>query len=231
MVRSAGPVVAGSPTTRYEASRDGHAVERVYVQRDSGLVLRREVLGADGDVLRSVSFMRMQERADEDTTSSTTAPKPGPQPVDNFERPYHDPARAGDGFRLVGRWQHANDLAQLYYSDGVLSVSVFEQPGHLDWSTLPEGGVAAEVNGRPALRYTLPVGEAWVFERGGVVYTFVGDASAAELARSRERRVAARREPRRTSRADGRRPVQVVGVSRSSPATGARNSSATGSHT
>ena len=36
VVRSAGPVVAGSPTTRYEASRDGHAVERVYVQRGLG---------------------------------------------------------------------------------------------------------------------------------------------------------------------------------------------------
>jgi hypothetical protein len=183
VVRSAGPVVAGSPTTRYEASREGHAVERVYVQKDSGLVLRREVLGADGDIVRSVSFMRMQERDGDETTSSTTATKPGPQPVDNFDRPYHDPARAGDGFRLVGRWQHTDDLAQLYYSDGVLSVSVFEQPGHLEWSTLPDGGVAAEVNGRRALRYALPVGEAWVFERGGVVYTCVGDASAEELVR------------------------------------------------
>ena len=32
------------------------------------------------------------------------------------------------------------------------------------------------------LEYALPVGEAWVFERGGVVYTCVGDASAEELA-------------------------------------------------
>ena len=64
----------------------------------------------------------------------------------------------------------------------MLSVSVFEQPGHLDWDTLPAGGVDAEVNGRDARRYALPVGEAWVFERGGVVYTCVGDASADELA-------------------------------------------------
>ena len=33
-------------------------------------------------------------------TSSTSAPKPGPRPVDDFDRPYHDPASAGDGFRL-----------------------------------------------------------------------------------------------------------------------------------
>jgi hypothetical protein len=177
-----GPVIAGNATTQYDASRDGHVVERVFVHDDTGLVLRREVLDAEGDVARSVSFMRVEPSEGDAPTSSTVPPKAGPRPVDHLSRPYQDPATAGDGFRLIGRWQHSNDLAQLYYSDGVLSVSVFEQPGHLDWKTLPAGGVAAEMNGRRAVHYTLPVGEAWVFERGGVVYTCVGDASADELA-------------------------------------------------
>jgi sigma-E factor negative regulatory protein RseB len=178
----AGPMIAGSPTTQYEATRAGRVVERVYVHENSGLVLRREVLDANGDVARSISFMRVQESAGDTPTSSTVPPEAGPRPVDDLDGPYQDPASAGDGFRLIGRWQHSDDLAQLYYSDGVLSVSVFEQPGHLDWDTLPAGGVDADVNGRAARRYALPVGEAWVFERGGVVYTCVGDASAEELA-------------------------------------------------
>jgi hypothetical protein len=118
--------------------------------------------------------------------AATRTPKhdarPGPRPVENLDGQFHDPARAGDGFRLVGRWSHRADLAQLYYSDGVLSVSVFEQPGHLQWKSLPPGGVDAEVSGHTARRYVLPAGEAWVFERDGMVYTCVGDASPSELA-------------------------------------------------
>jgi sigma-E factor negative regulatory protein RseB len=177
-----GPVIAGIETTRYEASRDGRVVERVYAEDPEGLVLRREVFGPDGKVARSMSFMRVVERAASDTTSSTIAPRPGPEPVEDLDAPYRDPAHAGDGYRLLGRWQHSDDLAQLYYSDGVLSVSVFEQPGRLVWDNLPSGGESVELDGRRAKRYALPVGDAWVFERGGVVYTCVGDATTAEVA-------------------------------------------------
>jgi hypothetical protein len=182
VVRSTGPVIAGQPTTRYEAKRDENVVERLFVQDATGLVLRREVFDARGDVVRSVSFMRMNTVTEPSEPPSTAASQPGPQPVDHLERPYRDPSSAGNGYRLLGRWEHRNDLAQLYYTDGVLSVSVFEQPGRLDWSVLPRDGDSVEIGGRPARRYALPVGDAWVFERGGVVYTCVGDAAADEVA-------------------------------------------------
>ena len=182
VVRSTGPAIAGQATTRYEAMRDGHVVERLFVQDATGLVLRREVLDAGGEVARSVSFMRVNAVTEPSAPPSTAAPQPGPAPVDHLERPYRDPASVGNGYRLLGRWEHGDDLAQLYYTDGVLSVSVFEQPGRLDWSVLPRDGDAVEIGGRPARRYALPVGEAWVFERGGVVYTCVGDAPADEVA-------------------------------------------------
>jgi sigma-E factor negative regulatory protein RseB len=180
ILRAPGPDVAGRSTTRYEAVRDGHPVERLYVQNGSGIVLRREVLDASGDVARAVSFVRMTPPSS--SLEAERDARPGPVPVADLDRPFHDPARAGDGFRLVGRWSHRADLAQLYYSDGVLSVSVFEQPGTLQWQSLPPGGTDAEVSGHSARRYALPAGEAWVFERDGVVYTCVGDASPAELA-------------------------------------------------
>jgi sigma-E factor negative regulatory protein RseB len=183
IVHAPGPDVAGRPTTRYEAVRDGHPVERLYVQSDSGIVLRREVLDAKGDVVRSISFVQVAVPLPSAAPSlPTNRARPGPVPVAELDRPFHDPAHAGDGFRLIGRWSHRADLAQLYYSDGVLSVSVFEQPGHLQWKSLPPGGVAAEVSGHTARRYVLPAGEAWVFERDGMVYTCVGDASPSELA-------------------------------------------------
>jgi sigma-E factor negative regulatory protein RseB len=177
-----GPEIAGMATTRYAAARGGTVVERVYVEDASGLVLRREVLAPDGSVARAVSFMRVEPRADEAPTPTTTTPKAGPRRVDDLDGPYRDPSSAGDGYRLLGRWKHSDELAQLYYTDGVLSVSVFEQPGRLEWKRLPRGGEAVEFDGRRAQRYALPGGEAWVFERGGVVYTCVGDAPAAEIA-------------------------------------------------
>jgi hypothetical protein len=180
IVRSAGPTVAGHATTRYDAVRDGHTVERLYVQDETSLVLRREVLDAAGHVARAVSFVRVDPKR-RVTAPPVTAADAGPTPVADLDGPYHDPSRVGDGFRLVGRWTHRDDLAQLYYTDGVLSVSVFEQPGRLAWSALPGGGVEAEIGGNRARRYELPAGGAWVFERDGVVYTFVGDATASEL--------------------------------------------------
>jgi negative regulator of sigma E activity len=182
VVRLPGPRVAGHTTTRYEARHEGRVVERLFVQDARGLVLRREVLDADGRVARAVSFMRVEVTPERGTAPTTGAARAGPAPVSDLDEPFHDPSRAGEGFRLLGRWAHRDDLAQLHYSDGVLSVSVFEQPGRLAWSDLPSGGVDAEVNGHRARRYTLPAGEAWVFERDGVVYTCVGDATGSELA-------------------------------------------------
>jgi hypothetical protein len=191
-----GPAVAGLATTRYDAMRNGRAVERLYVQDTTGLVLRRESLDVKGSVTRAVSFMRVDVGASPAPTPTMLALHAGPAPVSDLERPFHDPAHAGDGFRLLGRWTRGGDLAQLYYSDGVLSVSVFEQPGELQWSALPSGGGDAQVSGHRARRYALPVGEAWVFQRGGIVYTCVGDAPpnemsaiAADVSRSNESRV------------------------------------------
>ena len=71
---------------------------------------------------------------------STAASHPGPARSTTSPVRTAIPRVSGNGYRLLGRWQHGNDLAQLYYTDGVLSVSVFEQPGQLDWCALPEGG-------------------------------------------------------------------------------------------
>lgn len=174
-----GPLVAGRPTTVHEARHDGVVVERVFVDDGSGIVLRRERLDPDGRVVRAVAF----EHVDVDvpmTTPSTAPLLPAPQPVDELDDRLRDPDRAGDGFELLGRWTHVDGTAQLYYSDGVLAVSVFEQRGRLAWDVLPPGEDVT-VAGVDARVYSLPVGEAVVFERDGVVYTCVGDTPRSEL--------------------------------------------------
>jgi hypothetical protein len=188
VARRAGPIVAGSPTTLLEArrDRDGALVERFYLDDDTGLVLQRESFDDDGDVRRSLAFTRMwrdvsapQSRPDGDDDAGSKSPRM----VGDVDVPYRAPKHAGDGFRLVGRWRYPGSVVQLSYSDGLLSASVFEQPGRLNWGALPAGGAADVVNGRRAVAYSLPVGDALVWERAGVVYTCVGDAPRAELMR------------------------------------------------
>jgi sigma-E factor negative regulatory protein RseB len=65
---------------------------------------------------------------------------------------------------------------QLFYSDGLFGVSVFEQKGELDWSGLPAGGDARAVAGQDGRRYRTPAGVVTVWQSDEVVYTAVADA-------------------------------------------------------
>jgi hypothetical protein len=185
--RTQGPAIAGLPTIMYDAvrARDRVLVERFYVDRATGLVLRRESFASNGTVVRSLAFAKVWSSADRaglSPMSTTSAPSAHVRKVKHVDAPYRAPKHAGNGFQLVARWKHAKSVVQLSYSDGLLSASVFEQPGSLDWNTLPAGGVATTVHGRPAVSYALPIGDAIVWQRGGIVYTCVGDAPREELA-------------------------------------------------
>ncbi len=186
LTRASGPKVAGQPTTVVDARRasDNVLVERFYIDDATGLVLRRE--SYDGGVRqRSLAFTSVWSNADQAGVAplpdTASAPAAAVRLVTHLEAPYRAPSRVGNGFRLVGRWKHSGSTVQLTYSDGLLSASVFEQPGDLNWAALPAGGDQAEVRGKPAVTYSLPGGVALVWERGGVVYTCVGDAPRAEL--------------------------------------------------
>lgn len=173
-----GPLVAGRPTTVFEARHEGVAVERVYVDDDSGVALRRERLDPDGRVVRAVTFERLEIDVPM-ATSYTVAAAPAPEAVEELHDA-RDPRHAGPGFALLGRWLHRDGTAQLLYSDGVLTVSVFEQRGDLAWEALPPGEDVS-VGGARARAYSLPAGEVVVFERDGLVFTCVGDTSRADL--------------------------------------------------
>jgi hypothetical protein len=178
----------GGPTTILEAHRksDGALVERVSVDNKRGLVLQRESFEANGDVDRAIQFTHVawlptNARASAPSATTTSASSSRAHRVKHVGEPYRAPAHAGNGFQLVSRWRHPGSTVQLSYSDGLLSASVFEQPGELNWNALPSGGVVGNVGGRPAVAYSLPVGDVVVWERAGIVYTAVGDVPRAEL--------------------------------------------------
>jgi sigma-E factor negative regulatory protein RseB len=187
VTRSEGGDVAGRATIELTARADdgGALVERFFIDKRTGLVLQRDSYDENGAVRRSSTFTHIwsdPSRAGLAPAPSTaSATKKGPQVVHDVEAPYRAPSHAGDGFALVARWRHPGSALQLTYSDGLLTASVFEQPGSLDWDRLPAGGEPGDVGGHPAVAYSLPVGDAIVWEHAGIVYTCVGNAPRAEL--------------------------------------------------
>jgi hypothetical protein len=185
LTKSTGALIAGRATTLITATRrsDGVPVERFAIDDATGIVLQRISYDGNGAARRSLRFQQLWQDADRaglpEAKATTTAT--GPKLVHHVDVPYRAPKHAGDGYALVARWKHSGKVVQLLYTDGLLSASVFEQPGRLDWQQLPGGGITTTVGGRPAFAYSLPVGDTVVWERAGVVYTAVGDAPRSDL--------------------------------------------------
>lgn len=150
-------------TTVYEMRYHGRLVARMYVD-DTSDVVRMDIVDDGSEIVTFAGNGDATLDADDD-----------------LDAPLRDPAVAGDSFRLVATRVHEDGIAELSYSDGVLSVSVFEQRGDLDWDKAPAGGTDTEIAGYDALRYATEHGNAWVFEREGVVYTCVSKAPADQL--------------------------------------------------
>jgi hypothetical protein len=185
-----GPEVAGRATAVVEASRSGSpgVRERLYVDDETGLLLRREQLDGRGRTLRAVGFESISDPIAADTETPPSLPRADqpakrrePRSVETVHDPYRAPNDAGDQFTLVGQYRDADGTLQLFYSDGLFDVSVFEQAGALDANVLPDGGRWVELRGHHARLYESLMGEAVVWEGAGVVYTCVTDAPRREL--------------------------------------------------
>lgn len=182
LVTGDGPVVAGRTTTLVTASASGRTVERLAVDTETGVVLRREQLDRRGAVTRAVSFTSITVYGG---VTRVTGPPPArsatPSALASVPAPYRAPEHAGDGFELVGRFRHDDGTVQLFYSDGLVGLSVFEMPGTLDWDALPGGGRRVEVDGHRARAWSTAVGEVLVWDADGVVYTCVSDVPDGDL--------------------------------------------------
>jgi len=181
-----GADVAGVATWRLDARAHGKVRHVLFFDADTGVLLRRDQLDRSGRVERSVAFVRFdvyRPRLKETPTAPRGAdPAPAPVPLPSPPQGLPAPKRVGDGFRRVSVLQPgAGGDVQLYYSDGLVGISVFVDRGGVDWAALPAGSTATEVDGEPARAYTTPEGNAVVWEEDGNTFTCVSHASVAEV--------------------------------------------------
>jgi sigma-E factor negative regulatory protein RseB len=187
-----GPDVAARPTDMVAVQLVGadRLRERLYVDRQSGLLLRRELLDSRGDPYRSVAFLAISNGTGVVAAAAGGAPlvtrSEEPAPARHLKAPYKIKSRIGTGYRLVGAYR-ANGVVQQFFSDGLHGLSVFEQRGHLgaaETTLVGESGRGREVeiSGHTMRAYSASVGEAVVWESDGMVYTAVTDAPWTDLA-------------------------------------------------
>ncbi len=170
-----GPTIVGRPTQVIAATRrDGTPVQRMYVDADTGLLLRRDVLDAHGQLQRSLEFLQLTVASGTALQAPKGVSARKAVPLHEVPAGYETSSRPS-GYVLVGRSRHPNGV-ELLYTDGLFSVSVLEQHGELEWDTLPRGGASTEVDGNRARRYSEPGVDVVLWEHGGTVFTAVTDA-------------------------------------------------------
>ena len=186
-----GPTVAGRPTREVDATDRHHdrVRERLYLDQSTSLLLRREQLDTRGRTVRAVGFTSIGEPsgtligalpAEAPHVPARSASRQ-PRVVHGVAAPFRAPGAAGDRFHLVGRYDEAHDTLHLFYSDGLFSVSVFEQKGDLDPTGLPAGAEPRTVDGRDVRQYRTPGGVVIVWQSDDVVYTTVSDAPVDQI--------------------------------------------------
>jgi negative regulator of sigma E activity len=177
-----GPDVAGRPTLLMDVrTLQGDTDERLYLDLETGLVLRREQID-DGHAVRVVEFtsIHIGPVAQEATLPIHRDDLPQRMRPSALTAPFIAPLRLAAGYVLVGV-QRRSGIVQVLYSDGLHSLSVFEQGGALDVGRLPRSGEVVAVAARPGLRYGWPGGQLITWQSGHAIYTVVGDGPAADV--------------------------------------------------
>jgi sigma-E factor negative regulatory protein RseB len=183
--------VAGRETDVVEARRPGPSstrrpvVARFWLDRASGLVLRREVYDSHGRVTRASAFV--------DVTVSDSGEPPAGTLADRAGRAWRETLDGGAlrGLRAHGwdcpdelpgplplvdarRGGRHREIVHLSYADGIASISVFQQRGDLDRDHLAGYRREEVAGGAVWVRPEVPRRVVW--SAGGTVYTLVADA-------------------------------------------------------
>ncbi len=178
--------IAGRRATAIEVGSSSAApAARIWVDDASGLALRKDVLGPDGSVETRTAYLDIAIGARVEgsvhlppAATSNVGRSLGPQARSAFaEAGWVCPESLPGGFDLVDVRRSSGDLGprlQLVYSDGLSTLSVFEQPGRL--AEAATGFDAAVWDGRALLeRAGLPSQVAWAAD--GTVWIVVADTS------------------------------------------------------
>jgi hypothetical protein len=181
-----GPVVAGRPTTVVDITSADVLRERVSVDRETGLLLRREQYEQGGRPIRIVSVESLAFLPElPELPELRPQPRPEPEGMPPVALHALSPAfrvapSLAQGYQQVAAYRQG-PLVQLVYSDGLHGLSVFAQPGRLDRGSLPDGGRPVRLGRWSAVVYDWPGGEAVTWQAGNLVYTVVGDGPVDEV--------------------------------------------------
>ncbi|WP_165498486.1 sigma-E factor regulatory protein RseB domain-containing protein [Streptomonospora litoralis] len=182
--------VCGRSTDVLEVRRaDGTAAGRLWIDKRTGLPLRKWVRGPSGRLVHAGEFVEFRVRRD-----------PGPLPEHRVrarpwsdelsgaelarlrERGWHIPEQPAWDLRLIRAWAKQAEggrIVHLAYSDGLSVVSVFVQRGRLaDESEGTGTGAAKVVQGDGAAA----AGQRLMWDSEGFVYTAMGQAPPGLLA-------------------------------------------------
>ncbi len=183
--------VAQRPATRVEVTAPGssNVRERMFFDDATGILLRRDQLDANGRLARRFTFVELSPPHPMDGAAPDALPKVDPKSRADAPHALADvpddltaPKHVGNGFVLSGVYSQPDGSVQMYYSDGLLGLSVFERQGDLDWDGLPAGGRTTEMGDLRTRVYTTAAGTAVVWGKDDVTYTCVTDAPLDEIA-------------------------------------------------
>lgn len=179
--------IAGRSTAVIDALRpDGTVAARLWLDKENGLPLRREVYDESGrpvsasafvDIALSHGDVAIADPARQGTPSWPAKAKHlGEAELDDLRASgWTCPSELASGLALYEAKQ-VGSAVQLSYTDGVAAVSVFEQPGRLD-SAAVDGFTAHEADGGVYYRAPGPP-TRFVWETSGYVVTVIADAPA-----------------------------------------------------
>ncbi|MCU1593654.1 MAG: putative sigma regulatory protein MucB/RseB [Frankiales bacterium] len=175
-------ICSGRRTELIEAVRPGtrgigSLAGRFWVDRETGLVVRRDVLDTDGAVVRTSSFVRLQLTAGDVMAQTAEVVKPSGDRLDEADlaalrtEGWPVPSTLPSGMELFEARLHSSVL-QLSFSDGLSTLSLFVQRGRLPRSVSGDE--------RPVAGGTVWVSsgltERMVWSGEGNTWTLVSDA-------------------------------------------------------
>jgi len=188
--------VVGREADVVEARRPGRSaaespvVARFWLDRETGLVLRREVYDR-GRAIRASAFVDVDVRVAASGAAATDqAGKAWSQTLDGAavhrlrNRGWDCPDALPGPLPLVDarRGGDDRDIVHLSYADGIASISVFQQRGELDLDHL-DGYRREKVSGATVwVRDEVPRRVVW--SAGNIVYTVVADAPESTVDRA-----------------------------------------------
>lgn len=176
--------LATGPAVALAFSRDGVLRERLFVDDDTDLVVRRETYRPDGEPVRVTALTDLRV-TDVDAEVMDGRPddafadraRISPDEVEELTgHAWVVPTAVGDGFDLrAGELVDQGDAVQLVYSDGLYTVSVLEQPGRVDPDALD--GAVHEVHASiPVYRWPGMAPQRVVWTGADHTFTAVSDA-------------------------------------------------------